>query len=132
MLDVIRYRIAKNQKEEIKIEKSKDLSPLTQAESTDDEEIESSLGADPISASSTLDIPSSTKMVRSRKEFTIAELKLVEKYLGARYIRSNDSILKHEVETYIKSIPETKDLFKKFGLTSLITKIRTERKRFDS
>ena len=64
---------------------------------------------------------------RVRKCFTQSDNFKINKHLS-RYIKNDIPINKKDFEMVLKSIPPLKEIFEKFGLKSLITKIRTERK----
>ncbi|XP_065667327.1 uncharacterized protein LOC136087847 [Hydra vulgaris] len=65
-------------------------------------------------------------ITRNRKEYSQDDLILVNKHLK-QFIDSNNPLLKKEVLKYLESVPECKLLLEKFGLRSLIIKIRTEK-----
>ena len=64
---------------------------------------------------------------RSRKEFTYSDNETIRKYLHD-VISQDTPIRKGEFEILVKSIPQLKNIHKIFGITSLIVKMRTERK----
>ncbi|XP_047128536.2 uncharacterized protein LOC124809068 [Hydra vulgaris] len=64
---------------------------------------------------------------RQRKDYTSSEVDAIYMYLGD-YIYSQCKIERVVFENYVRGIPEFEFVFKKFGINSLITKIRTERK----
>ena len=64
---------------------------------------------------------------RIRKEFTSAEILLVKKHLK-HYILNNRSIIRTVFEEDVNGIPALAPLIKRIGISSLITKVRTERK----
>lgn len=72
-------------------------------------------------------LSSSSTRHRSRKEYTYSENETIRKYLDD-VISQDTPILKHEFEILVKSIPQLKNVYQKFGITSLIVKMRTERK----
>ena len=67
---------------------------------------------------------------RVRKDFTPDENRLVQKYLEKKYIQNHEKpLLKADSESYVTSVPEMKPLLDRFGIQSLIIKVRTERKK---
>ena len=67
------------------------------------------------------------KAVRKRIFFTVGDNNLIFEHLG-RYVNSSCSIIKSEFEDYVNSKMALKPLVEKFGIPSLIAKMRTERK----
>ena len=65
-------------------------------------------------------------LTRNRKEYSQEDLILVNEHLK-QFINSNNPLIKKEVQKYLESEPECKPLLEKFGLRSLIIKIRTEK-----
>ena len=64
---------------------------------------------------------------RKRKAFSERDMELIRKYLGS-YVNSDCSIIREEFENYLLSKSQLKPLVEKFGIRSLIVKMRTERK----
>ena len=62
-----------------------------------------------------------------RKVFSAHDMELIRQHLDS-YINSDCSIRRGEFEKYVKSKQQLKEVLQKFGLTSLIIKMRTERK----
>ena len=64
---------------------------------------------------------------RRRTRFSETDLELIRKFLGD-YINSDCSIIRSEFEIHVRSLPGLKNILEKYGINSLITKMRTERK----
>nr|XP_047134363.1 uncharacterized protein LOC124812189 [Hydra vulgaris] len=71
---------------------------------------------------------SAINKLREHKEFSPTDLNLVFLHL-AKFIKSNEPLIKKEILHYLQTVPECKVLLEKFGVSSLIVKIRTERKK---
>ena len=65
---------------------------------------------------------------RKRQFFTKGDEDLIHQYLDS-YIQSDCKIIRTEFIKFLDEIPEMAAVVKKFWVTSLITKIRTERKK---
>ncbi|XP_065640288.1 uncharacterized protein LOC124815663 [Hydra vulgaris] len=65
---------------------------------------------------------------RTRKEFAEDDNRLIYKYLSS-IIFSNEPIVKSQFTSLLKSQPELVQLVKRFGVQSLIVKMRTERQK---
>ena len=66
---------------------------------------------------------------RMRRNFTDEENALFRRHLGKKYVRSKCKIIKADFEEDIRSIPELAQLIEKFGISGLIVKVRSERKK---
>ena len=65
--------------------------------------------------------------VRSRKTFSESELNLIYEHLG-HFIDSREPLIKSDFLKYVSSKKELETLVAKFGMNSLLVKMRTERK----
>jgi len=61
-----------------------------------------------------------------RKEFSEKENFIIRKHLHS-YITTKCPIIRKEFDIFLKSIPALKPIYAKFGLNSMIVKVRTER-----
>ena len=64
---------------------------------------------------------------RVRQGFTQRDILLIQKHLK-HYIVHNKSIIRKNFEEVVNNIPALAPLIKRIGVSSLITKVRTERK----
>ena len=116
--DSVRYIIAKSSKNE-------DAQPIKVAHENQDSPVD-----DEVASADTDDVQTSGHskvLVRTRKAFSSSELELIYKHLG-HYIYSNDTLSKSEFSEYVSQVKELEELVKKFGVNSLLVKMRTERK----
>nr|XP_047124634.1 uncharacterized protein LOC124807122 isoform X2 [Hydra vulgaris]XP_047126611.1 uncharacterized protein LOC124807913 isoform X2 [Hydra vulgaris] len=123
ILDDVRYLIKKNKASD----DDSDFNPKNCSDFENDKFTIDNLSynkhSDIVPSSPTTSLYSKT---RNRKEYSQEDLTLVNKHLK-QFIDSNTTLLKKEVQQYLESVPECNPLLEKFGLRSLIIKIRTEK-----
>lgn len=85
---------------------------------------------DEVAAADTDDVQTSGHskvLVRTHKAFSSSKLELIYKHLG-HCIYSNDTLSKSEFSEYVSQVKELEGHVKKFGVNTLLVKMRTERK----
>ena len=64
-----------------------------------------------------------------RTFFTPSDNKMIRKSLASYILNTKKPIIKHNFEEELKAMPEMEKILEKFGVRTLIIKIRTERKK---
>ena len=62
-----------------------------------------------------------------RKHYSEEDNAIIQEHLKC-YIQSKKPIIRNDFQTFLESIPEMKEITQRFGVQSLIIKVRTERK----
>lgn len=65
---------------------------------------------------------------RVRRDFSVEDNELIHRHLGV-FITTECKLVKSEVERHLAEVSELKDLVTRYGVSGLIVKIRTERKK---
>ena len=136
ILDLVRYQIRKKSMASTSSASSSSALNNSSENSSSYSSSSSLLATNlPPATSSPLLVPSKSansdifvKSSRERKVFSSEDNRLIKLHLRG-YIKKNTQIIRSEFEEFVRGIPELEGAIEKFGITSLITKVRTERKR---
>ena len=135
VIDLVRYQIKKRDRDVVDFKKS----VAQEIDEGDEESIPTEKQAESIPTEKQVEsIPIEEQAdieekkvfrKRTRNDYTFEENQLVAKYLGKKYIQNEEPLIKSEFNAYVSSIPQMEKLLGRFGLFSLIVKVRTERKK---